>query len=463
MESYFVELPWDSCFHHGDKTEISINALQEHIIKSMKERISELEGALSDEVADKYRYKATANRFHSEVKDLNEQKLILTTEREKFKGKAEILNQANMKLALRNNDQEQCLLELRTEVAILTKDRKNTDDMSLQIEGLTSELKAAEILLKEARNELSRCQEELKGEPVRIKNRLATLESQLRAEFSKEQQLHQQQLSQLQKERASNSKVIENDQIQKMTSEISRLTSNLEKSELLLQECARVVTDSSLAIEKRDTELKKMLSEYASQGIELDEAKKHNLYLSILLNHYQKMSVWESGEGDSIFVLPHNPQMYQASTNDEVEAVSTKYPVFFALTKNGTGHVLLLSEDEKELLYPVGTMPKEYLLDTRFHDDAFHAIKSTTIEEYNQAVDNYVTSAQNISHAATLLDVEWCQPLTTEKIMEAVLSSEQNGVDVEAAMKAAKRVGLLARAQAKASQDLRKKTRKKRR
>ncbi|MCG3884161.1 hypothetical protein I3271_05625 [Photobacterium leiognathi] len=192
-----------------------------------------------------------------------------------------------------------------------------------------------------------------------------------------------------------------------------------------------------------DSAMQKVIVEFSNQTIELDKIKRENAYLLQMLDYQEMRTIWKGEDGSAAYIISCNPSRALSITDGEKDRQSMEHPVCWVMNSNGTGHIVLLNENQDELLYP-SAAKGECALNSEYKDSLREAIQAVTVEKFNEALSNAVRRAQNICNAADVLDINWSEPLSVDKLLGEIMKDDLKKADMLEAQKSASIISKLA-------------------
>ncbi len=155
----------------------------------------------------------------------------------------------------------------------------------------------------------------------------------------------------------------------------------------------------------------------------LEHVKTDNVYLALLKDYQELISVFERGTWrvnvmTKAWSIPSQYKPFERKT-----PIHKGYLMFCALdVGTGTGVMLYLDEN-KQIQFATDNhgFPEEYL------EDLHPALVAASVEEINEAVDRSTNRARNIAHAASNLDESWSEAVNFAELARKIA----NAVDYE--------------------------------
>ena len=199
---------------------------------------------------------------------------------------------------------------------------------------------------------------------------------------------------------------------------------------------------ANLAI-RLDSSMQKILAEYSQQTIDLDKIKRENMYLLQMLDYQEMRTIWKHDDGTAIYIISCDPTRALSLNDGQEERQSLVNPVCWVMNTNGTGHIVMINEEQDQLLYPTASRGKT-ALNKKHKDAVLEAIKNITITQFNESLKHAVRRAQNVCNAADLLDINWSEPLNVDKLLGQIMKDDLKKADMLEAQKSANVISKLA-------------------
>lgn len=246
-----------------------------------------------------------------------------------------------------------------------------------------------------------------------------------------------------QKSEMNNAQMKANSDAERFKKEALRLVDHAHQSgELMDKAVAEMKIQTDIAA-RLDNAMQKTIVEFSKQTIKLDTIKRENAYMAIMQDYQEMRTVWSHEDGTSAYVISTNPSRALSLNDGEKERQSMIHPVCWVMNANGTGHIVLLNENQDELLFPSEAKDK-CALNTDHKNALLAAIKNITIDKFDESLKSAVRRAQNICNAADVLDINWSEPLNIDRLLGKIMENELKEADILEARKAASVITRLA-------------------
>ena len=229
----------------------------------------------------------------------------------------------------------------------------------------------------------------------------------------------------------------------RLTKENRRVIENYRQGGVLVESAVAEMNNQADLARRLDSSMQKTIVEYSKQTIELDKIKRENMYLLQMLDYQEMRTIWTHKDGTAAYIISCDPSRALSLNDGEKDKQSMIHPVCWIMNTNGTGHIVLLNENEDELLYP-NAAKGETALSNDHKDELLEAIKAVTIKDFNKSLELAVRRAQNVCNAADLLDMNWSEPLNVDRLLGEIMKDDLKKADMLEAQKSASVISKLA-------------------
>lgn len=377
-------------------------------------------------------------KSQSDSGDLKSQITSLTTQ-------LEIATQTKEQVKERNYDQERKLTSVTHQKSVL---QEQYDSLRASFNTIHKENIKAKDLIEQYEQEqesnaklIEQLQGEVAGFPTRLENTRKTeaakfigIDTEEVVKLQSVVESKQQEINSLSGQLVifKKDKTDLNNQVSSLQSEVDKLeatnqalVAHSEQSDLIVKEATTKLQEQIKVSNSVTKQVKEMLQSYSDQTLMFDKQKRENLYLLQMLEYQEMRTLWEHEDGTAVYIIAVNPDRAMCMSDGEVERHSRIHPICWVMNSNGTGHTVVMSEDQTELLYP-NAAKGDSLMPLKHQDSILESIKNVTISHFNDALEKAVKRAQNICASADLLDFSWSETLQTDKLIAAIVGRGEN-------------------------------------
>ncbi|GAL07876.1 hypothetical protein JCM19237_256 [Photobacterium aphoticum] len=411
-----VSLPWgvDAVSESVRNVDVEVTLLQQVIINDLKANEASKDVKISLLVSQNSDLSIAKYNLEQELASLNEQldslrqsagesaadTDALNARINELEVMLQLANEAHADVVARNHDQERKLtaanFQKDTVQKLFDDQRSSLVSLKKQSGELTQENALLSSEIGDARKYIAQLETEIAGIPDRIANAVSTEkarwnESAIVSESVKRDLLagHEAKITSLRQQlEVARAEMAELKRFHKSVAEevgvtISELiNSNLEQT--LLREQAIESMNAAKALGKITAdECSKLIKEIGTLALDLEKQTQDNTYLSEILSYNDLKDVWRHEDGTRVFACGGAP----TKTFDYFELdvkPSDKHYTCWVLNPNGTGHMMVLAEDESHLMIPAESASVRYNPD---HDEPIlEAMRAFTVEHYEAAL-----------------------------------------------------------------------------
>ncbi|WP_318491864.1 hypothetical protein [Photobacterium leiognathi] len=458
-QSITIELP-DSAIDKIDDNEIEIVKLQQSLLKDVtaeRDRLARQVNTLVEQASqheiEVISYETQLDSLTGRIGELIDAQMALESRvsdsinLDKYKQLEAQFDDVALKLDVNkktlanviatNRELERRMADTSFKAGVANSDKSDLEEELTKLKKdhayLVQQHKTANHVITDYKKQIRDLELDVKGFPVRMENACKAAVKQF-------QDSHQHQLQASSRgdkdhivnlERSLNeerSKALElNQQVDALNEQLSTMSDDF-------KECMDLVQLSHENVNAMEAQYKRMKGEnekhksYGKQCVELVASmqsdhvreQRDNIYLGHILEYFGGKALYADPDGTTVFMISSDLSAKVSVVGDgtPAETPHPKYPLFWVAHQNGLGHMAMISIDEQNLILPEN-LAKKYLVNTKHWDGILNAIRGNTLQEYQRALDEATTVAQNLSKQAEYFDYDFAQTFDRAKFIKA--------------------------------------------
>lgn len=428
---FAVTIPWG--IHHGsdiqiNEFEMDIIALQQHIIDGLQTKITQLDGhasnltiALQQHIIDKQAAQLNTLDQQETIVEAAPvvQSEIVISETEEF----QLLQQQYDELLKRNKDMNTNFFEALSAKSYAERLQKEAIEQSqvtvVELNHTKSELGKLQAEHRAALSQLKQYQEEIRGIPNLVKNKVATALAQVQAntnaqassELEKQNAVLQAKVAELTDKLAKSGE--KNKELNAAsathTKELKQIAEHNKALSQLVESQAELIQVMDESFSRADNNyhlimhhLEELQGFSAILAAENTQLKEDNLYLDQIRAYHSMQKLWTEDQWSAFFLA--KTSMLVRNENDNLPEPDDRFGILLLLNLDkGVGHTCYFSTSG-ELCFPK-RLPKSVVLPTEYCDSLREAAMAVPVKEMKAALANSVERSRKVMEYAKALDI----------------------------------------------------------